>query len=200
MQFVEEMIKQAKNGNNSNSNKTQSGPIDIAEINNVFKMPIQYNDKTRKLNGNIIADLELVKTIAKEKEEEEEEGSKEKEGEAIYNHVFKSSNILGKTVLEAFPKYYTTDTSFLKDTQELIKQFKTEDINTISNKHGFTDVNMEETVSNWKEIKGETGFHSKYLYVDWSFGKFVNNNPKMLQLMSIQLSSSKLINLTKKEQ
>ena len=190
MQFVEEMIKQAKNGNNSNSNKTQSGPIDIAEINNVFKMPIQYNDKTRKLNENIIADLELVKTI----------GEGETKETPIYNHIFKSSNILGKTVLEAVPKYYTTDTSFLKDTQQLIKQFKTEDINTISNKHGFTDVNMEETVANWKEIKGETGFHSKYLYVDWSFGKFVNNNPKMLQLMSIQLSSSKLINLTKKEQ
>ena len=132
MQFVEEMLKQAKNGNNSTK---ETGPIDIAEINNVFKMPIQYNDKTRKLNGNIIDDLELVKTI-------------DKEGEAIYNHVFKSSNILGKTVLEAIPKYYTTDTSFLKDTQELIKQFKAEDINTISNKHGFTDVNIEETMVN----------------------------------------------------
>ena len=192
MQFVEEMLKQAKNGK---TKEKETGPIDIAEINNVFKMPIQYNEKTRKLNGNIITDLELVKTIAKEKEEEEEEGSKEKEGEAIYNHVFKSSNILGKTVLEAFPKYYTTDTSFLKDTQELIKQFKTEDINTISNKHGFTDVNMEETVSNWKEIKGETGFHSKYLYVDWSFGKFVNNNPKMLQLMSMYNITSPLLSL-----
>jgi hypothetical protein len=176
MQFVEEMIKQAKNGN-----KTPSGPIDIAEINNVFKMPIQYSDKTRKLNGNIIADLELVKTI--------------EQGEAIYSHVFKSSNILGKTVLETVPKYYTTDTAFLKDTQQLIKQFKLEDINTISNKHGFTDLNMEETVSNWKEIKGETGFHSKYLYVDWSFGKFINNNPKFLQLMSMYNITSPLLSL-----
>ena len=188
MQFVEEMLKQAKNGNNSTK---ETGPIDIAEINNVFKMPIQYNDKTRKLNGNIIADLELVKTI------EQGEGlkEKEKEKEPIYNHVFKSSNILGKTVLEAVPKYYTTDTSFLKDTQQLIKQFKTEDINTISNKHGFTDVNMEETVANWKEIKGETGFHSKYLYVDWSFGKFINNNPKFLQLMSMYNITSPLLSL-----
>ena len=186
MQFVEEMIKQAKNGNNSNSNKTQSGPIDIAEINNVFKMPIQYNDKTRKLNENIIADLELVKTI------EQGEGTKET---PIYNHIFKSSNILGKTVLEAVPKYYTTDTEFLKDTQQLIKQFKLEDINTISNKHGFTDVNMEETIANWKEIKGETGFHSKYLYVDWNFGKFINNNPKFLQLMSMYNITSPLLSL-----
>ena len=180
MQFVEEMLKQAKNDNNSN--KTPSVPIDIAEINNVFKMPIQYNDKTRKLNENIIADLELVKTI-------------EQKEIPIYNHIFKSSNILGKTVLEAVPKYYTTDASFLKDTQQLIKQFKSEDINTISNKHGFTDVNMEETVSNWKEIKGETGFHSKYLYVDWSFGKFINNNPKFLQLMSMYNITSPLLSL-----
>ena len=189
MQFVEEMLKQAKNGNNSNTKETQPGPIDIAEINNVFKMPIQYNDKTRKLNENIIADLELVKTI-----KTKEEGVKEEET-PIYNHVFKSSNILGKTVLEAVPKYYTTDTAFLKDTQQLIKQFKTDDINTISNKHGFTDVNIEETVSSWKEIKGETGFHSKYLYVDWSFAKFVNNNPKFLQLMSMYNITSPLLSL-----
>ena len=88
MQFVEEMLKQAKNDNNSN--KTPSGPIDIAEINNVFKMPIQYNDKTRKLNENIIADLELVKTIEQGEGEGQKEGSKEI---PIYNHIFKSSNI-----------------------------------------------------------------------------------------------------------
>jgi hypothetical protein len=98
-------------------------------------------------------------------------------------------------VLEAVPKYYTTDTAFLKDTQQLIKQFKSEDINTISNKHGFTDVNVEETVANWREIKGETGFHSKYLYVDWSFGKFINNNPKFLQLMSMYNITSPLLSL-----
>jgi hypothetical protein len=56
-------------------------------------------------------------------DEEIFESVKEEEETPIYNHVFKSSNILGKTVLEAVPKYYTTDTAFLKDTQQLIKQF-----------------------------------------------------------------------------
>ena len=140
MQFIEEILKQAKLGDAKKTNT----PVDINDINNVFKMPIQYNDKTKKLNENIILDLELVKTVDPET--------------PIYNNIFNPTNILGKTVLNAVPKYYTTDTTFLKETQQLIKQIKTEDINTISNKHEFTDSNIEDIVASWKEIKGETVF------------------------------------------
>lgn len=178
MQFVEEMLKQATAGDTKKTNP----PVDINDINKIFKNPIQYNDKTRKLNENIILDLELVKTV-------------DPEETPIYNNIFKPTNILGKTVLEAVPKYYTTDTAFLKDTQQLIKQIKIDDINTISNKHNFSDSNIETVVANWKEIKGETGFLSKYLYVDWGFAKFINNNPKFLQLMSMYNIASPLLSL-----
>jgi len=178
MQFVEELLKHAKTGESKQSNT----PVDINDINKVFKIPIQYNAKTRKLNENIINDLELVKTVDS--------------GETpIYNHVFKPTNILGKIVLETVPKYYTTDTSFLKESQQLIKKFKPDDINTITNKHNFSDSSIEDTVSCWKEIKGETGFLSKYLYVDWGIGKFINNNPKLLQLMSMYNIASPLLSL-----
>ena len=144
MEFVENILNQAKD-----TTKITDG---LDEITNIFTLPIQYNDSTRKLNTNIIDDLELVKTVDEDKKEM-----------PIYNHVFKSSNILGKTMLESVPKYYTTDVAYLKDSQQLIKQFKNDEINTISNNHNFSNTNIEETVTLWKEIKGETGFHSKYL-------------------------------------
>jgi hypothetical protein len=175
MEFVENILNQAKD-----TTKITDG---LNEITNIFKLPIQYNDSTRKLNTNIIDDLELVKTVDEDKEI------------PIYNHVFKSSNILGKTMLESVPKYYTTDVAYLKESQQLIKQFKNDEINTISNKHNFSNTNIEETVTLWKEIKGETGFHSKYLYVDWGFAKFINNNPKLLQLMSMYNISSPVLSL-----
>ena len=177
MEFVENILKETTN--KSQANKITDGMNDIS---NIFKLPIQYNNETKKLNTNIIEDLELVKTV-------------DSEETPIYNHVFKSTNVLGKTMLESVPKYYTTDTVYLKDSQQLIKQIKNEDVVAISGKHNFTDTNIEETVANWKEIKGETGFHSKYLYIDWSFAKFINNNPKLLQLMSMYNISSPLLSL-----
>ena len=113
----------------SNTSTTDS-ISNLDKITEVFKLPIQYNDKVKKLNENIITDLELVKTV-------------DPVETPIYNNIFKSTNILGKKVLEEIPKYYTTDTAYLKDSQNLIKQIKNEDINTISNKHSFTDSNIE---------------------------------------------------------
>jgi hypothetical protein len=151
-------------------------------LNEVFTLPIKYNEKVRKLNENIITDLELVKSI-------------DKEEKPIYNYIFKPTNTLGTKVLEEVPKYYTTDIEYLKDTQSLINKFKNIDYKRISESRNFSDSNIEETIAAWEEIKGETGFHSKYLYVDWAFGEFINNNPKFLQLMSVYNIASPILSL-----
>jgi hypothetical protein len=151
-------------------------------LNEVFTLPIKYNEKVRKLNENIITDLELVKSI-------------DKEEKPIYNYIFKPTNTLGTKVLEEVPKYYTTDIEYLKDTQSLINKFKKTDYKRISESRNFSDSNIEETITAWEEIKGETGFHSKYLYVDWAFGEFINNNPKFLQLMSVYNIASPILSL-----
>jgi hypothetical protein len=151
-------------------------------LNEVFTLPIKYNEKARKLNENIITDLELVKSI-------------DKEEKPIYNYIFKPTNTLGTKVLEEVPKYYTTDIEYLKDTQSLINKFKNTDYKRISESRNFSDSNIEETIAAWEEIKGETGFHSKYLYVDWAFGEFINNNPKFLQLISVYNIASPILSL-----
>jgi len=45
------------------------------------------------------------------------------------------------------------------------------------------------------EIKCDNGFCNKYLYVDWEFAKFMNNNASFLQMMSIYNIASPIISL-----
>ena len=143
-----DFFKNMLDPNQQTSNKTDKKKLD--SLHEVFTLPIKYNEKVKKLNENIITDLELVKTI-------------DKEEKPIYDYVFKPTNTLGAKVLEEVPKYYTTDIEYLKETQTLVKNFKNADIKAISETKNFTNSDIEETVKAWEEIKGETGFHSRDL-------------------------------------
>lgn len=175
-----EFLKKALDPNQQSQNQTNKKKLD--SLHEVFTLPIKYNEKVRRLNDNIITDLELVKTI-------------DKEEKPIYDYIFKPTNTLGSKVLEEVPKFYTTDTEYLKETQTLVKNFKNADIKAISETKNFKNSDIEDVVKAWEEVKGETGFHSKYLYFDWAFGDFINNNPKFLQLMSIYNIASPILSL-----
>lgn len=154
----------------------------LENINLVFKIPICYNDNVKKLNHNIITDLELVKSIQTDET-------------SIYDNIFKPSNKLSTKVVEQFAQHYTTDVDYLKNTQLLIKSLPSQELNTIHNKHSFSDFEINNIVSLWEEIKSESGFCEKYLYIDWSFAKELNNNPSFLQLMSIYNIASPILSL-----
>jgi hypothetical protein len=154
----------------------------IENINNMFKIPICYNEKVKKLNDTVVNDLELVKSL-------------DKEGQSIYDNVFKPTNTLSSKIIEQFATNYTTDTEYLKETQNLMKSINIDEINTLTNKHNFSNFELNDIVSLWQEIKGETGFHDKYLYIDWSFAKQLNNNSSFLQLMSIYNIASPILSL-----
>jgi hypothetical protein len=154
----------------------------LIAVNDVFKIPICYNKEVKKLTENIVTDLELINTF-------------EKDETSIYNCVFKPNNKPAAQVIKQFGNYYTTDVSYLKDTQTFISNIKREDINSIYNKHLINDSNIDDTLAIWEEIKGETGFCEKYLYIDWNFAKFMNNNPAFLQLMSIYNIASPILSL-----
>lgn len=152
------------------------------DINETFKIPICYNENVQKLNDTIVTDLELVESI-------------DKEESPIYDNVFKPSNKASLQVVKQIANYYTTDIQYLKQTQELTNQINSEDLNTIHNKYSFSDFEINDIVSLWEEIKGESGFCEKYLYIDWTFAKNLNNNPHFLQLMSLYNIASPIISL-----
>ena len=87
----------------------------IEKINESFQIPICFNEKKIELNKNIITDLELIDTI-------------DASCNPIYSYVFQPQTCFGKKVVRQFSEYYTTDTEFLKETQELLKNYKPLDL------------------------------------------------------------------------
>ena len=141
-------------------------------INDTFKIPIYYNENVQKLNQTIVTDLELVKSI-------------DVEETSIYENVFKPSNNLSLEVVKQISQHYTTDVEYLKETQQLTKNINSEELNTIHNKYNFSDFEFNDMFTLWEEIKGETGFCEKYLYIDWSFAKELNNNCHVKDCLNI---------------
>lgn len=148
------------------------------EVESRFKLPIFYNSHKKEINETITNDLELTKTITNKEV-------------SIYSHVFKPSTCFGEMMLSSFGQYYTTDISFLKDTQTMLQKYTPLPDNM---KH-LDAYDFQRILEAWKEIKGETGFCEKYLYIDWEFGKFLNTNPQFLQAMSIYNIISPILSL-----
>jgi hypothetical protein len=154
----------------------------IVTYNDVFKIPILYNEKVQKLNKNIITDLELVQTV-------------DCEETPIYDNVFKPSNKASSQVLQQIAKYYTTDVKYLKETQQMTKQINLEELNTIHNKYGFNHFDINDIISLWDEIHNDNGFCEKYLYINWDFAKQLNNNITFLHLNSLYNIASPILSL-----
>lgn len=153
-------------------------------VNNKFKIPIYYNEQVKMLNDNVINELELVETI-------------DKDETSVYDNVFKPSSKPATQIIKQVAKYYTTDTEYLKQTQQLTTNLNenVDELNTIYNKHGMNCFDIDEIVSSWEDIIRETSFCEKYLYIDWSFAKFLNNSPQFLQIMSLYNIVSPIISL-----
>lgn len=156
-------------------------------INEIFKPPIFYNPETKILNTSLINDLELLQTINEPLKDIDNINTDS--DKPIYNYVYKPTNTLGKKVLQTLPNYYTTDVQFLKETQKMIETIDTRE------KPEFNNYEIEELVNEWLEIKRDTGFHDKYLYIGWDFAKFMNNNAQFLQIMSLYNISSPILSL-----
>ena len=107
----------------------------------IFQLPIAYLEKKTVLEEHTITDLELLPPNPKD---------------SLYKYVFKPDTVFGEKTMQLWSKYYTPDTTFLKESQNLLKsKMKTHVLN-------------EESVNQiWQEIQAETGFAEKYSYVEW---------------------------------
>lgn len=137
------------------------------EINDYFKLPIYYNENKVELKKNIITDLELVTTV-------------DQSCNPIYSYCFNNDNDISKKLIEQISKYYTTDVTFLKENQKLLKEYK-----KLDNKYTDFSSNYKNIIDIWNELKVESGFKEKYYYVDWDMLDFLNNSGLFLQVMSI---------------
>ena len=140
-----------------------------------FKLPIEYCSKKNNINATICEDIELnnVKTI--------EEGITKK---SLYNNVFLPNTEIGLELLDAWTKSISYDKKYIKCSQKIYKNVNVEPCKDV-----------DDIFKLWLSVKNDTGFLSKYHYVDWDFFEYLNKNESFLQLMSIYSLSSPVFSL-----
>ena len=144
------------------------------DISTHFQLPIHYVKTKNNLRNDIIDDLELVKTV-------------DETCEPIYQSTFSPSTEAGRIILQEFPKQYTTNIEYLKDTQTLLKEYHIDDVKD--------DDKVKEAIRIWKEIKGDLGFKSKYHYIEWSYWENYNYSEAVLQFISMYSLASPFLSL-----
>lgn len=149
------------------------------EFNEHFKLPIYYNEHKMSLKKAVAMDLELVDTI---------DGSNNPMYHYFFNMDSKDNDScpFSKNLIKQMGDYYTTDTDFLKDQQELLQTYKTE---------AKSDSIQTRMLQIWNEIKNDSGFKEKYYYIDWKPLEFLNRSEFFLQFMSIYNITSPIISL-----
>lgn len=155
------------------------------EFNEIFKMPIYYNEKKIKLKENITTDLELVQNI-------DPSGNR-----TMYGYFFRtnSNHLFSQHLLLQIAEYYTTDTLFLRDSQTLLKDYKPLTERNGQDKPEVVFEKYNNIIEIWKEIKNDTGFKEKYYYIDWTMWEFLNQSEQFLFIMSVYNLLSPVISL-----
>lgn len=146
----------------------------MTEKNNKFKLPIQYV-KHHQLKQNIIEDLDLL--------------NEHLETKPVSKYYLNPKTILGNQMMNEASKYYTTNLKYIKQTTKVIKKIPTDLLNT-----SFLNT-IQNFHEKWNEIKNETSFCEKYLYLDWDPIKFLNSNSQFLQINAIYNLSSPVLSL-----
>ena len=139
--------------------------MDISQnIYTQFKLPIQCIDHTT-LSDTILQDLELV-------------------GESnIMGTLINSESIYGQVLQNSWSSHYTTNVTFLKEFQKLMKRYNP----VMLEKYNY--------LQTWGDFKQQTAFKEKYAFLEWKHLDIFNRSSKCMQIMSCYNLASPAINL-----
>jgi len=167
---------------------------------NIFKLPINYLDKSKihSLSDIIAKDLELYpdkpqdktsdKTPDKEEEKtqektsDKEEDKSEKEDKSMYDYLFQhdttNTSIFSRELIPQWKNQFTTDTDFLLQSQEMVKTIP----KVLLEKEKFSEEKIKEI---WYDVKNDPSFMEKYGYLEWSILDKFNHSTTVLQAISL---------------
>jgi len=131
-------------------------------IGNHFRLPIAYlpEDEKHELSPIIAKDLEL------------DSGKT-----SMYRYVFDISNHeFAEEVMPQYQTYFTTNTEFLQDSQEVIQN-----IRQMRSEIECIPVSCTTIQTYWTHVKHDPHFLEKYGYLDWSILKSYNKSSVVLQ-------------------
>lgn len=134
-----------------------------------FVIPIGLTETKRELGDNVITDIELSS------------------GEnPLYEKIFNADDGFRKLNLSSFAKWYTSDTAFIKEMQNIISR----ELPEISA--------YEDAMKTYDDIRDEEyqeEFLEKYSYVEWEKLRFLNKNSQAMQYLSLYNITSPVLTL-----
>lgn len=144
-----------------------------------FKLPITYlqPETIHTLTPIVSTDLELIPTG---------------ETTSMYEHLLQPKHIFATQMISEWNKQYTTDTTFLTHSQEIIQTIPSYRLDMKSNEYVLKYENIEKI---WKDVKQNDSFLDYYGYMDWDMLLHLNNSTSFLQSLSVINVSSPLISL-----
>ena len=165
------------------SSTPQPDPLNIRaiehDIRNTFLLPIYLADGVRTLDEDIVTDLELVKTV--------DDNCVSVLSRTFDTHVSDNSSdendasrkelTLGEVMHHDMAKYYTSNPSFIKDTQVILQKWKRVE--------PHDNAIVRDAVALWNELRNDKGFKEKCIYLDWESLLFLNTNQTALQALSM---------------
>jgi energy-coupling factor transporter ATP-binding protein EcfA2 len=159
----------------------------IENIPSVFKLPITYTTSCVSVHDTILNDIELINNIVCNPDDSDSDS--ESDNESLYNKVFTPNNDFCNVIVNEMGKRYTSDKSFLKETQKLITNFNTIcDIEINNNQY-------EKIIQIWNDIKENKGFNNKYYYIDYDRWTHLNKSELCMQCLSMYNIFSPVLSL-----
>ena len=166
-------------------------------LNNSFKLPIEYQESCKEIPENLINDLELYffKNIDISNNESKDILSSydlSNDNLNLYYKLFNPGELFEKYNIFKWNKYYSNDKNFLLESQNLIEKFNDKDYNLSirdsSNSYDFI-------LNNFNIISNMENFNDKYDYLNLGFLKKYNNNPIVMQCLSLYNIFSPILTL-----
>jgi hypothetical protein len=171
---------------------------------NEFKFPIEFLENKKIISNNIINDLELreYKNISNINGDNIDISNVDISNVDIsnvdisnsyksnlYYNIFNPNNDYEKKIINKWSNYYTNDVDYLRDTQILIKNYKSNIRFNIEeekvDKIDDLEDNNDNIRLNYEDIIYKSDFVYQYQYIDLPYFDKLNNNSKCMQILSI---------------
>jgi hypothetical protein len=142
--------------------EAEKSEVEKSEAETKFILPIEYLDENvvHPLSEVVASDLELVSATA---------------SDSMYETLLKPKHQFAKDIIRNWKKSFTSDTEFLKQTQQVIS----------SSEPSINVVDCDAISTVLKDIYETPAFHDRYSYIDIDKFHFVNSSSNFLGFWTV---------------
>jgi hypothetical protein len=129
-----------------------------------FRLPVQFQTSTKLVPDAVLSDLELTES--------------QTSAPPMSQYLFRCKTPFAKSQGERMMKWFTTDTLFLRETQDWLSNPFPESV-----KENVYD--EERLLSMLKDVQNKEDFMEKYYYIEWKSLDSLNRSSTFLQGVSV---------------